>query len=381
MVTAENEMKWDATEPTQNQFTYTNGDRIVNQARSNGKQVRGHALLWHAQQPGWAQNLSGSALRNADDQPRHPGRHPLPGQDPLLGRGERGVRRRRRRRPARLQPAAHRQRLDRGRVPRRPRRRPGRQALLQRLQHRRHQREVHRHLQHGPRLQGPRRADRLRRLPVPPRHQPARRLPGQPAALRRPRRRRADHRARHPAGLQPGERATPPSSAPAWPSSRCTGITVWGIRDSDSWRTGANPLLFDALRQQEGRLHLDVLNALNAGGADRPGDRAGPTLDRHQRLVRAGQPQQRQGARRLQPVHRRRRPRSPSGPATTATSSSGSSSTPAAATTSSGRGYSGKVLDVYRQVHRQRRRHRAVGRQQRHQPAVAAATISTATSS
>ena len=25
--------------------------------------------------------------------------------------------------------------------------------------------------------------------------------------------------------------------------SRCTGITVWGIRDSDSWRTGQNPLV------------------------------------------------------------------------------------------------------------------------------------------
>ena len=65
MITAENEMKWDATEPNQNQFSYGRGDQIANWARSNGKQVRGHALLWHAQMPGWAQNLSGSALRNA----------------------------------------------------------------------------------------------------------------------------------------------------------------------------------------------------------------------------------------------------------------------------------------------------------------------------
>src|SRR5687768_8107713 len=42
-ITAENEMKWDATEPSQGRFTYTNGDRILNLARSNGKTVRGHA--------------------------------------------------------------------------------------------------------------------------------------------------------------------------------------------------------------------------------------------------------------------------------------------------------------------------------------------------
>src|SRR5919112_6128053 len=64
-VTPENEMKWDATEPSQGRFTFTNGDRILNQGLSNGSKVRGHALLWHAQQPGWAQSLSGSALRNA----------------------------------------------------------------------------------------------------------------------------------------------------------------------------------------------------------------------------------------------------------------------------------------------------------------------------
>ncbi|GAB2880658.1 non-reducing end alpha-L-arabinofuranosidase family hydrolase [Streptomyces mayteni] len=64
-VTAENEMKWDATEPNRGQFNFTNGDRIVDHARSRGMSVRGHALLWHSQQPGWAQGLSGSTLRSA----------------------------------------------------------------------------------------------------------------------------------------------------------------------------------------------------------------------------------------------------------------------------------------------------------------------------
>src|SRR3990170_3232237 len=64
-VVAENEMKWDATEPQRGAFNYGGGDRIVSHARANGMTVRGHTLLWHAQQPGWAQGLSGSDLRSA----------------------------------------------------------------------------------------------------------------------------------------------------------------------------------------------------------------------------------------------------------------------------------------------------------------------------
>ncbi|MEU8167111.1 endo-1,4-beta-xylanase [Micromonospora sp. NPDC049004] len=64
-VTPENEMKWDATEPSQGAFNYSGGDRLVSHAQANGMRVRGHALLWHAQQPGWAQGMSGTALRNA----------------------------------------------------------------------------------------------------------------------------------------------------------------------------------------------------------------------------------------------------------------------------------------------------------------------------
>ncbi|GIF77371.1 beta-xylanase [Asanoa siamensis] len=64
-VTPENEMKIDATEPQRGQFTYGNADRIVQHATSRGMRVRGHTLAWHSQQPGWMQSLSGSTLRQA----------------------------------------------------------------------------------------------------------------------------------------------------------------------------------------------------------------------------------------------------------------------------------------------------------------------------
>ena len=65
MVTAENEMKPDATEPQRGQFNFSSGDQIYNWATQRGMKVRGHTLAWHSQQPGWMQSLSGSTLRQA----------------------------------------------------------------------------------------------------------------------------------------------------------------------------------------------------------------------------------------------------------------------------------------------------------------------------
>jgi len=65
MVTAENEMKPDATEPQQGNFQFGSADAIYNWAIQNGKRVRGHTLAWHSQQPSWMQGMSGSQLRNA----------------------------------------------------------------------------------------------------------------------------------------------------------------------------------------------------------------------------------------------------------------------------------------------------------------------------
>ncbi|PWW06249.1 GH35 family endo-1,4-beta-xylanase [Paenibacillus cellulosilyticus] len=52
-ITAGNEMKWDATEPTEGNFTFDRADRIANFAFDNGIALRGHTLVWHSQTPDW----------------------------------------------------------------------------------------------------------------------------------------------------------------------------------------------------------------------------------------------------------------------------------------------------------------------------------------
>lgn len=61
MMVAENEMKMDALQPQQGQFSYGSADNLVNFAKNNKMAVRGHCLVWHQQQPGW---LSSDGKKN-----------------------------------------------------------------------------------------------------------------------------------------------------------------------------------------------------------------------------------------------------------------------------------------------------------------------------
>ena len=64
-VTAENVMKWETTEPNDNQYTFTAADGIMAFAAANNQTVHGHTLVWHSQTPGWVQGLPAAQMRTA----------------------------------------------------------------------------------------------------------------------------------------------------------------------------------------------------------------------------------------------------------------------------------------------------------------------------
>ncbi|SHM90172.1 endo-1,4-beta-xylanase [Actinacidiphila paucisporea] len=67
MITPENEMKWDTIEPSRGSFNFGPADQIVSHAQAHGQRMRGHTLVWYQQLPGWVSGLSASDLQSAMD--------------------------------------------------------------------------------------------------------------------------------------------------------------------------------------------------------------------------------------------------------------------------------------------------------------------------
>ncbi|MDM7854081.1 endo-1,4-beta-xylanase [Cellulomonas alba] len=65
LVTPENVMKWQYTEPSQGHFDFSQGDALVAYAQAAGKKVYGHNLVWHSQLAPWVAGLDAAALRPA----------------------------------------------------------------------------------------------------------------------------------------------------------------------------------------------------------------------------------------------------------------------------------------------------------------------------
>ena len=61
-LTPGNAMKWGSVEPSRGSYDWAEADRIVDFAEAHGQQVRGHTLLWHQQNPDWL--TSGSWTRD-----------------------------------------------------------------------------------------------------------------------------------------------------------------------------------------------------------------------------------------------------------------------------------------------------------------------------
>lgn len=65
MIVPESEMKWDGLEPAPGRFNFSAPDRLLQFARRQGLQMRGHTLVWHQQLPDWVVALPPAETKQA----------------------------------------------------------------------------------------------------------------------------------------------------------------------------------------------------------------------------------------------------------------------------------------------------------------------------
>jgi endo-1,4-beta-xylanase len=66
MIVPEGEMKWPDVHPARDEYRFEKADALVDFARQNRKEIRGHTLAWYGGMPAWTNEISGRA--EAEDQ-------------------------------------------------------------------------------------------------------------------------------------------------------------------------------------------------------------------------------------------------------------------------------------------------------------------------